>query len=225
MTADGWLTDTRTSYDTVADSYADLLRGALADAPYERAVLALFAELVRTGGGGPVADIGCGPGRLTAHLHDLGVDAFGVDLSPAMIDIARRDHPHLRFEVGTMTELALADSPVGGLLAWFSLIHVPDDEVPTVLGHFHRVLRAGAPLLLAFHVGDEHHLKTRGYGGHPMKVYVHRRPPERVAAWLDAAGFTVEAELLHHPHSAFLFARRTREPPATSPTWSRSTTR
>lgn len=212
MGADGWLADTRASYDTVAESYADLLRDALAGATYERAILGLFAELVRTSGGGPVADIGCGPGRITAYLHDLGVDAFGIDLSPAMIDLARRDHAGLRFEVGSMTDLDLTDSCVAGLLAWFSLIHIPDDEVPAVLAHFHRVLRPDGALLLAFHVGDEHRLKTQGYGGHPMKVYVHRRPPDRVAAWLRDAGFTVEAQLLHYPdesrRGAFLFARR-----------------
>ncbi|MGC5289038.1 class I SAM-dependent DNA methyltransferase [Micromonospora sp. DT231] len=212
MSADGWLADTRTSYDTVAASYAEMLRDALAAAPYERAVLALFAELTRLGGEGPVADIGCGPGRITAHLHSLGVDAFGIDLSPAMIDIARRDNPDLRFAVGSMTDLDLTDSCVAGILAWFSLIHVPDDDVPTVLAHFHRVLRPGGTLLLAFHVGDGHRLKTEGYGGHPMNVYVHRRPPDRVAAWLGDAGFTVEAQLLYRPdetrYGAFLFARR-----------------
>ncbi|WCN81303.1 class I SAM-dependent DNA methyltransferase [Micromonospora sp. LH3U1] len=212
MSADGWLADTRASYDTVAGSYADLLRDALSDAPYERAVLALFAELARTSGEGPVADIGCGPGRITAYLKGLGVDAFGIDLSPAMIDIARRDHPELRFEVGSMTDLDLSDSSVAGILAWFSLIHVPDDEVPAVLAHFHRVLRPDGALLLAFHVGDEHRLKTEGYGGHPMNVYVHRRPPDRVAAWLSDAGFAVEARMLHSPddsrRGAFLFARR-----------------
>ncbi len=39
-------------------------------------------------------------GYVTAHLHELGIDAFGIDLSPGMIDVARRDHPGLRFEVG-----------------------------------------------------------------------------------------------------------------------------
>ncbi|MEU8182922.1 class I SAM-dependent methyltransferase [Micromonospora sp. NPDC049044] len=211
MSADGWLADTRTSYDTVAGSYAAMLRDALDDAPYERAVLALFAELTRSGEG-PVVDIGCGPGRITAHLHSLGVDAFGIDLSPAMIDIARRDHPGLRFAVGSMTDLDLTDSCVAGILAWFSIIHIPDDEVPAVLAHFHRVLRPNGTVLLAFHVGAGRRLKTEGYGGHPMNVYVHRRPPDRVAAWLTDAGFTVEAQLLHRPdenrHGAFLFARR-----------------
>jgi SAM-dependent methyltransferase len=210
--ADGWLADTRTSYDTVADSYADFVRDALTGKPYLRAALALFADLVHATDSGPVADVGCGPGHVTAHLHNLGVDAFGIDLSPAMIDLARRAHPDLRFEVGSMTDLPLADASIAALLAFWSLIHIPDDAVPTVLGHFHRVLRPGGPLLLGFHVGDESRLKTQGYGGHPMKVYVHRRRPDRVAAWLRDAGFTVKAQLLIDPDAsapgAVLFANR-----------------
>ncbi|HCU51342.1 MAG TPA: SAM-dependent methyltransferase, partial [Micromonosporaceae bacterium] len=73
-------------------------------------------------------------------------------------------------------------------------------------------LRPGGLLLLGFHVGDQSRLKTEGYGGHPMKVHVHRRPPARVAAWLRDAGFTVEAQMLLDPDEsvsgAVLFARR-----------------
>jgi len=195
MSVERWLADTRTSYDTVAASYADQVRNLMAEAPYERAILALFADLVQAAGGGPVADVGCGSGRITAHLHGLGVGAFGIDLSPGMIEVARRDHPGLKFEVGSMTDLDLADGSVGGLVAWYSLIHIPDDQVSSVFAHFRRVLRPGGPLLLSFHVGDESRLKTQGYGGHPMNVYVHRRQPAQVAAWLREAGFTVEAQM------------------------------
>ena len=189
---DGWLEDTRASYDTVAGSYADLTRHLLDETPEERAVLALFADMVRVQGGGSVADVGCGPGRITAHLRQLGVDAFGIDLSPGMIEVARRDHPGLRFDLGSMTDLALADASVAGLVAWYSLIHVPDDEISPVFAHFRRVLRPGGPLLLGFHVGDESQLKTQGYGGHPMKVFVHRRRHDQMIAWLNDAGFAVE---------------------------------
>jgi SAM-dependent methyltransferase len=212
MTTDGWLADTRTSYDTVAASYADMTRAGLADAPYLRAVLALFADMVRTAGGGPVADMGCGPGHITAHLHELGADAFGIDLSPAMIEVARRDHPGLRFEVGSMTDPDLSGASVAGLVAFWSLIHIPDEAVPAVFGHFHRVLRPGGPLMLGYHLGDGTRLKTQGYGDHPMKVNVHRRRPEQLAAWLRGAGFAVEAHLLLDPdqatQGAILFARR-----------------
>src|SRR4051812_34146075 len=89
---DNWLSDTRRSYDVDADGYTEKVRGLLERSPYLRSSLALFAELVRDAGGGPVADIGCGPGYVTGHLHQLGVDAFGIDLSPEMVAIARRDH-------------------------------------------------------------------------------------------------------------------------------------
>jgi ubiquinone/menaquinone biosynthesis C-methylase UbiE len=188
----GWLEDTRASYDTVADSYADVTRHLLDETPEERAVLAMFADMVRAQGGGTVADVGCGPGRVTAHLRQLGVDAFGIDLSPGMIEVARREHPGLRFDVGSMTDLALAGASMAGLVAWYSLIHVPDDEIGRVFAHFQRVLRPGGPLLLGFHVGDESKVITQGYGGHPMKVVVHRRRHDQLIAWLGDAGFTVE---------------------------------
>ncbi|MFG2112652.1 class I SAM-dependent methyltransferase [Streptomyces sp. NPDC048718] len=207
-----WLDDTRASYDTVAASYADTVRDLLDETPHERAALALFAASVREGGGGTVVDVGCGSGRITAHLRGLGVDAYGIDLSPAMVETARREHPGARFETGSMTELGLAGASVAGLVAWYSLIHVPDAEVPAVLAGFWHALRPGAPLLLAFHVGDGSRLKTQGYGGHPMKVYVHLRRPARLAALLDEAGFAVEARTTltsaESPLGGMVFARR-----------------
>jgi hypothetical protein len=140
------------------------------------------------------------------------VDAFGVDLSSAMIDVARRQHPGSTFSIGSMTALGVADESLAGLLAFWSLIHIPDDAIPGVLAEFRRVLRSGAPVLLGFHLGDRSRLKTEGYGGHPMNVYVHRRPAERMAGWLEDAGFVVTSQLQmdldsSHP-GAMLFARR-----------------
>jgi SAM-dependent methyltransferase len=108
---------TRAAYDTVAADHADLLADGLAAKPLDRAMLATFAELVLADGGAPVADLGCGPGRVTAHRNSLGVPAFGVDLSPAMVAEARRRHPALRFEEGSPAALDLADGSVGGIVA------------------------------------------------------------------------------------------------------------
>ncbi|MRH93609.1 methyltransferase domain-containing protein [Nocardia sp. SYP-A9097] len=209
---DSWLDDTRMSYDTIANTYADLTRDLLDETPEERAALAAFADIVHAQGGGRVADVGCGAGRITAHLCQLAVDAFGIDLSPKMIEVARRDHPGLPFEVGSMTDLALADASIAGLVAWYSLIHIPDDELATVLAQFQRVLRPGGALLLGYHVGDESQLKTQGYGGHPMRLLVHRRQPIRMRAWLNDAGFVVESDTTvtsaESPRGGMILARR-----------------
>lgn len=206
-----WLSDTRTSYDTDATGYADKVRGLLDGNPYLRAGLSLFAQLVRDAGGGPVADVGCGPGYVTRHLHDLGVDAFGIDLSAEMIAIAWREYPDLRFELGTMTDLELVDSSVAGVLAFWSVIHVPDHAIPGVLGEFHRVLRPGGPLLIGFHVGHGISHTSEGYTGRAINVDSYRREPNEIAEWLRDAGFTIEAELVLRPDEdvpgAVVFAR------------------
>lgn len=210
--SDDWLSETRTSYDTDASGYAEKVDGLLDGNPYLRASLALFAELVREAEGGPVADVGCGPGYVTRRLNDLGVDAFGIDLSPEMIAIARRDHPDLRFEVGTMTDLDLPDHSVAGVLAFWSVIHIPDHAVPRVFAQFRRVLRPGGPLLVGFHVGDRTRHRTEGYTGRPISIDSHHRQPAEVARWLREAGFTIEAELVMRPDDdvpgAILLARR-----------------
>ncbi|MGW7538396.1 class I SAM-dependent DNA methyltransferase [Amycolatopsis sp. NPDC054798] len=193
-----WLTDTRTSYDTVAEDYATFVRDALGKQPYLLAALGLFAEQV---GDGPVADLGCGPGHVTAHLASLGVAAYGVDLSPGMIEVARRDHPEVRFEVGSLTD-PLPAASLAGIVAWQSVIHLPDDLIPAVFANFRQALFPDGLLQLLFHVGDEIRLKTEGYGGHAMKVQVHRRPRERMTGWLRDAGFTVESELLLGPETS-----------------------
>ena len=196
---ESWLSDTRASYDIDAVGYAEKVDGLLDASPYLRASLALFAELVRDAGGGPVADVGCGPGYVTRHLQHLGVDAFGIDLSPEMISIARRDHPGLRFEVGSMTDLDLADDSVAGVLAFWSVIHVPNPAVPGVFAQFARVLRPGCPVLVGFHVGDETRHTSEGYSGRPIDVESYRRRPDQIARWLRDAGFTIEAELVMRP--------------------------
>jgi SAM-dependent methyltransferase len=209
--ADAWLSDTRSSYDTDASGYAEKVRGLLGGRPYLRASLALFAELLNGTGGGPVADVGCGPGYVTGYLHDAGVDVFGIDLSPEMIAIARRDYPDLRFQVGTMTALALADDSLAGIVAFWSVIHVPDQAMPDVLGQFRRVLRPQGLLLVGFHVGDETRHTSEGYTGRPINVDSHHRRPSKVMGWLRDAEFTIEAELIIGPDEdvpgAVIFAR------------------
>ena len=212
MTEASWISHTRSSYDTDASGYADKVRGLLDENPYLLSSLALFTELVHKAGAGPVVDIGCGPGYVTHHLNQAGLDVSGIDLSPEMIAIARRDYPDLSFEVGTMTDLQLADGSLAGIVSFWSIVHVPDDAMPGVCEQFHRVLRPGAPLLVGFHVGDETRHRTEGYSGRSIDLDSYRRRPSKVAGWLRDVGFTIEAEVVMRPDEdvpgAILFARK-----------------
>ncbi|WP_114854583.1 class I SAM-dependent methyltransferase [Brachybacterium sp. YJGR34] len=194
-----WLERTRASYDLDAEGYAEQVRGLLEDRPALRAPLEVIAQLVAQDGGGPVADIGCGTGYVTRYLHDLGAEAFGIDLSPAMVSIARRDHPQLRFEVGTMTSLELEACSVAGIVAFWSTVHIPDDVMPDVIAEFHRVLRPGGHVLLGFPVGEGIEHRSTGYTGRSISIDSHRRPVSTFSAWLRDGGFRVAQETVLRP--------------------------
>ena len=223
-----FLVAARTFYDTVAEDYFARSLGVLASKPLDRAMLAAFAEFVRadvanatndaTDGtdenyaadvpgendaadknrAGPVAEIGCGPGTITAHLNSLGLDAFGIDLSPRMVALARRTYPELQFIEGSMTALPLDDGSMRGLVPWYSTIHIPDQQLPDVFAEFHRVLAPGGHLLLAFQVGDEPMHATEAFG-HQVTLDFHRRRPERVADLLVDAEFDVLSRMVREP--------------------------
>ena len=189
----------RASYDRVADNYVAMDVGDLAPAPWLRAALGAFAEDVRALG--PVLDVGCGPGTVTAHLAGLGVDVSGVDLSPRMIAHARRLHPALRFAVASATELDLAEASLGGVLGWWSLFNLPRHVLPDVLASFARALVPGGQLLVGVHVGDGDIERTEVYGKH-VTWTTHLWQPEQLADLLSRAGLQPVAELRLPPPAA-----------------------
>lgn len=205
---------TRTAYDKVAVNYADVLKSALSEAPLERGILGTFAEYVQADGGGRVADVGCGPGRITTHLHTLGLDVFGIDLSPGMLAVARAAYPEIHFEEGSMTALDLADGSLGGLVAWYSLIHVPPELHAGVLAEFARVLTPGGHLLLAFQIGTEVRHLTSGYGHDGLDLDAYRLSPDAVTELAAQAGFQVDVRVVQEPfldyptQQAYLLARK-----------------
>jgi SAM-dependent methyltransferase len=210
VTEPHFLRDTRASYDTIAAEYEQRFGHELAAKPLDRGMLAGFADLVGAAGLGPVADIGSGTGRVAAYLASLGVSVSGIDLSPQMVSAARELYPGLRFEVGSMLDLDLPDASLGGVLAWYSTIHVPDDRLPDAFAEFHRVLAPGGYVLLGFQVGDGPQHVTTSLG-HPVSVDVHFRQQEHVVALLSDAGLATRARLIRERDEDGEFPERTQQ--------------
>ncbi|MEU9476318.1 class I SAM-dependent methyltransferase [Streptomyces sp. NPDC048191] len=176
--------------------------------PLDSALISTFAELVAGHGTAPVADLGSGPGHITALLDELGVPCFGVDLSPAMVSLARAGHPQLRFHVGSMTSLDLPDATLGGILALYSTIHVPDAHLPAAFAEFHRTLRPGGHALLAFQTGTEPgHLHLPERFGHEIDLDYYWRTPEQITGLLVEAGLEPVATVRREPAGEEKLAR------------------
>ncbi|MFF3261040.1 class I SAM-dependent DNA methyltransferase [Streptomyces sp. NPDC002932] len=194
---------TADAYDAMAVVYADFARDSLGALPLDRAMLAAFADLVRTRATGPVAELGCGPGYLTAHLRGLGLDAFGIDLSPVMVGLAREAYPDLRFEVGSMDALDLADGELGGIVSWYSVIHTPPKELPPYFHEFRRALSPDGVLLFAFFEA----------GDGPVEAFDHkvttayRWPIDELAGLARDAGFVEIGRMLREPLEGERFRR------------------
>ncbi|MBO2451426.1 class I SAM-dependent methyltransferase [Actinomadura barringtoniae] len=201
---------TRDSYDEVAGEYAERLQDELAAKPLDRALLKLLADSVS----GPIADIGCGPGHVAAHLHGLGTPVLGIDLSPRMIEIASASHPGIGFHTGDMRELHVPDQAWSGIVALYSIIHIPPADLPRAFAEFYRVLKPSGVLLLAFHLGDEVRHMDEWWGHQVSLDFQFYLRPEIETALTDA-GFTVDAYIERKPYAheaettrAYLMAHR-----------------
>lgn len=189
--------ETRKAYDGVVELYASMFANRLEAQPFSRAMLNTFAELVHKNGNLRVADVGCGPGHLTAMLHELGLDASGLDLSPSMVEYAQRTNPTLQFDEARMEALPIEDDTLGGILAHYSMIHTPPEELPAVLTEQVRVLAPGGLLLVSFFATD---------GTEPVR-FDHKVAPafswpvDQFVQLLAEAGFTTFARLIHDPAS------------------------
>ncbi|MET8832115.1 class I SAM-dependent methyltransferase [Streptomyces sp. NPDC004610] len=203
--------ETRTAYDGIVDVYVSAFANRLETQPFARNMIATFAELVRGTGNTRVADVGCGPGHLTAMLNEWGLDAFGIDLSPAMVAHARRAHPTLTFDEARMEALPAEDGTLGGVLAHYSMIHTPPAKLPALLAEQARVLAPGGLLMVSFFGTD---------GPEPIRfdhkvTPAYSWPADQLADLVAGAGFDPFARLLHDPASergfldSHLLARRT----------------
>jgi len=202
------------SYDRTADEYVQRIFDELRHKPLDRQLLDRFAAGVR--GVGPACDMGCGPGHVARYLHEQGVEVVGVDLSPAMVERARRLTPGVEFRRGDMLSLDVADESWAGITAFYSIIHIPRGDMRQALGELRRVLRPGGTLLLAFHIGDETVHLDELWGQKVCVDFFHFRSNE-MAGYLREAGFEIEEiierdpyapDVEHQSRRSYIFARR-----------------
>lgn len=201
---------TRASYDAIAELYTEWIADELTAKPHDRGVLGAFSELVLSTGNFETLEIGCGPGRITAFLAALGLTPSGLDLSPAMIAIAERHYSNLEFTTGSMASLPYADDSFAGLVAWYSIIHIPDADLASVFAEAACVLRPGGWFQLAFQLGNRIDRQSTA-GGHDVDLSFHRRSVDSVLTSLEDHGFAPVTRLEREPDLTGQFPESTRQ--------------
>lgn len=211
------LAATRAVYDATAVAYAEAV-GTEVTAAFEsvidRAFLTAFAERVGTG---VVADVGCGPGRVASLLAARGIEVVGVDLSPAMVDVARASHPTIRFEEGRLDHLPFEAGSLAGAVCWYSIIHTAPVRLGEVFSELERVVAPGGHLLLGFQAGDGSGVARSDAYGSGRTLTSYRHDVADVDSRLRRASFSLHAsaernaELPHEttPQAFILSARAT----------------
>ncbi|MFD5823741.1 class I SAM-dependent methyltransferase [Nesterenkonia xinjiangensis] len=192
----------RSSYRARADEYVAALGSVDHLAAPDLVLIRRWAGSLE----GPVIDVGCGPGQWTHHLCCLGVAAEGIDPVAEFIDSARSTYPDGRYRVGHAEDLGAEAGRLGGVLAWYSLIHTAPDRISAPLAEFARCLRAGAGLALGFFTGPrvesfEHAITTAYYW-----------PTDVLASEVESAGFALthietRTDPGRRPHGAILATR------------------
>lgn len=180
----------------MAAPYAARLHDELDHKPYDRAILDEFANGLDAG---MTLDVGCGPGHVGRYLADHGVDVAGLDLSLEMARQARSSNPGLSFAVADLRSLPVPDASVVGIVAFYLLIHLAPPDRLGAFRELRRVLRDGAPLLVALHAGTGG-LHTDEWLGRPVSVDVTLIERDELASLLEGSGFRLDRVERRHPY-------------------------
>jgi len=192
------LSDCQCSYDRIAEEYTRRIAGELEHKPLDRMLLDEFAGRLK--GAGRVCDLGCGPGHVARYLYDRGVDVFGIDLSPGMIEQARKLNPVMEFQRGNMLALEVEDGAWAAIVAFYSIVHIPKTDILQALREMFRVLNPGGLLFLAFHIGLEV-LREENLWGQEVSLDLVLYARKEVERYLGFAGFAIEDSLERNPYA------------------------
>src|SRR5258708_41019 len=208
--------ETQAGYDSVAGEYADKYLNEFDHKPLDRQLLDRFADQVRDKG--RACDLGCGPGQVARYLKSSGVDVMGIDLSPQMVEQARKLNPGIPFQQGDMRHLDLPDAALAGMAAFYCIIHIPREDVIAVLRELNRVLMPDGLLLLTFHAGEQT-LHRDEFFGKPVSLDFRFFTREDMEGKLQAAGFLIDEVVERGPYPevetqtnrVYIFARKPAE--------------
>lgn len=182
------------AYDVVAQTYEARFVDELDDKPGDRALLDRFAA----GVSGLVLDLGCGPGQIGRYVQDCGRDVVGADISRGMA--ARAATRLAGAVVADMRRLPFRNRSLGGVVAFYSLIHLPRGELAAVLRELEAVLRPEGRLVVSAHEGVGE-VEVHDFLGHDVDLAASFFDLDELEEAATRAGFRVARSERRPPYA------------------------
>ena len=182
--------ETVATYDRIAPAFADQWWSTRLTSHMDR-----FVSGVRPGGA--VVDLGCGPGRDTEWLGELGFSpVVGMDASMGMLVEARGRVGDVAVVRGDLVSLPFASSSADGAWICASLLHLLADEAAVALSEVVRVLRPGGALYCGVQLGEGTSKKSSASGDRRFTFW----SPDSFSRLVADAGFVdVSCEVAASP--------------------------
>lgn len=149
---------------------------------------------------GKILDVGCGPGINANHMHSKGFHVTGIDLSEGMIKLAQESFPYIEFVKEDMRYLdKIKYHPLDGILASYSLIHLPKEENRSTLVSLYKLLKPSGTIYISVQLGKS----QEGYFTHPLKpderLFLKIFSGEEIMHLIEEFGFSIIKQYKREP--------------------------
>lgn len=169
-------------YDEISTSYATKF-----DEPSDN--IDDFLKLI--GKGGKILDAGCGPGVDVAYIASKGFDVIGIDLSEKMLEIAKRKNPRIYFQKADIRKLNFKPNTFNGIIASFSLIHIPKKDVNKTVDNFYKLLKSRGVIYIGIQEGKSQEIFLAEPLKPDEKIFLDIISAKEIKEILTKAGFIV----------------------------------
>lgn len=151
--------------------------------------------------GNRILDLGCGPGRDAEVFVERGHQVTGIDLSPQMIEIAR-SRVTAQFHVMDMESLDFPPSHFDGIWASASLLHVPQKNIPRLIGNLYSLLVEEGIFYFSLKKGSGEHLQYDPRYGNLQKFWSFFEK-EEIEQIVKQTGFEVVKSVISEKKSTY----------------------
>jgi 2-polyprenyl-3-methyl-5-hydroxy-6-metoxy-1,4-benzoquinol methylase len=198
------------SYDNIADTWYEKREWYIEQTSIDEAITHLPVAA-------KILDVGCASGKpIAAYLVEKGFDVYGVDISPKLLEYAKKVIPEKQLFLSDMCDFS-TDIKFDGIVCWSALFHIHADYHLAVLKKFHSFLKPNGILLITFadtsyepdwiefKVIDKHTIESEMFG---ERFYHSGNPPEINKQLVANAGFKIITDKIDQPGSQVILARK-----------------